>query len=135
MRAGTVVQSVWTSSGRFRQVEDCGANFGERRSEGGTRGSVDGHLVAALRLAAVEAEPLDGVRTCFDVHAERLATVARLQDEVVDAGVSERVAGRAEITARMHVCQPDSPRVAEGVAHRVAHRLELLVARVARGVH
>src|SRR5215218_1067411 len=112
------------------QVQNRGAGQLGRRAEADGRRALHGRRVAGDRLAALDAEPLGRVAARLQEDRERTGRSARLQDEVLLAGVGQRVPRGAEVVPRLHLDQVHPLGEAQRVAHREASGLERGVWRV-----
>jgi Epoxide hydrolase N terminus len=115
------------------QVQHRRAGLRERGREGGIAVIFEGHLAGVSRLAAADAMPPDRVGVGFQPRGEQVALFVGLEDEVLFAGVRERVSGRAEIPPGLHRDEIHLPREAQRIAHRVAGRFQGREGGAARG--
>src|SRR5215210_1823418 len=104
--------SCRTSVSISLQVQHRRASLRERCREGGIAAILDLRCAGVLRLAADDAVPPDRVGVGFQSHGERVSRFVRLEDEVLFAGIRERVPGRAEVTPGLPRDETHFPREA-----------------------
>src|SRR6266545_6421391 len=92
--SGTSWRGCFGSASGMPQIEH--RRSGERCREAGAPVALDGQLARLLRLAAVDAVPVDRVGAGRQRHRE-FSRVARVEYEVLMTWIRQRIPGRAEI--------------------------------------